>query len=52
MREAIERLGETAVSDANLMPAVMHAVEKWVTVGEISDTLRRAYGAYEENVVC
>jgi methylmalonyl-CoA mutase N-terminal domain/subunit len=35
----------------NLMPAILAAVEAFATVGEISDTLRRAFGEYHESVV-
>jgi methylmalonyl-CoA mutase N-terminal domain/subunit len=51
-REALKRLEDRAASSENLMPAVIAAVENWATVGEISETLRRVYGVYEENVVC
>jgi methylmalonyl-CoA mutase N-terminal domain/subunit len=51
-REALKRLEDCAASPDNLMPAMIHAVENWATVGEISDALRRVYGVYEENVVC
>ena len=33
------------------MPAILTAVEAYATVGEISDTLRRAFGEYQETVV-
>jgi methylmalonyl-CoA mutase, N-terminal domain len=52
VREALKRLEDCAVSTENMMPAVIQAVESWATLGEISDTLRRIYGVYEENVVC
>jgi methylmalonyl-CoA mutase N-terminal domain/subunit len=51
-REVLRRLEDRAVSAHNLMPAVIEAVENGATLGEISDTLRRVFGAYEENVVC
>jgi methylmalonyl-CoA mutase N-terminal domain/subunit len=51
-REALKRLVDRAASSGNLMPAVIDAVENWATLGEISETLRRVYGVYEENVVC
>jgi methylmalonyl-CoA mutase N-terminal domain/subunit len=35
----------------NLMPAILSAVEAYVTVGEISDALRRSFGEYQESVV-
>jgi methylmalonyl-CoA mutase N-terminal domain/subunit len=52
VREVLRRLEDRAVSAHNLMPAVIEAVENRATLGEISDTLRRVFGAYEENVVC
>ncbi|HVP55704.1 MAG TPA: methylmalonyl-CoA mutase family protein, partial [Candidatus Eisenbacteria bacterium] len=36
---------------ANLMPAIIEAVEASATVGEISDAMRRVYGEYKETVV-
>jgi methylmalonyl-CoA mutase N-terminal domain/subunit len=33
------------------MPGILTAVEAFATVGEISDTLRRVFGEYEEAVV-
>ena len=44
----IERRAKTA---ENLMPAILAAVEAYVTVGEISDVLRRSFGEYQESVV-
>ncbi len=52
VRDALQRLEDRAISSDNLMPAVIEAVENWATLGEISDTLRQVFGAYEENVVC
>jgi methylmalonyl-CoA mutase N-terminal domain/subunit len=49
-REALDRLGERAVSGENLMPAVLDAVESQATLGEVSDTLRQAFGTYREQV--
>ncbi|MGA8071972.1 MAG: methylmalonyl-CoA mutase family protein, partial [Candidatus Acidiferrales bacterium] len=40
-----------ARGNENLMPAILTAVEAYATVGEISDTLRRAFGEYHETVV-
>ncbi len=48
-RHALGRLEETARRDMNLTPAVIDAVKAGATLGEISDTLRRVYGAYEPN---
>jgi methylmalonyl-CoA mutase N-terminal domain/subunit len=41
---------QRATHDANLMPAILAAVESHATVGEISDALRRAFGEYQESV--
>jgi len=35
----------------NLLPAILNAVESYLTVGEISDALRRVFGEYHESVV-
>jgi methylmalonyl-CoA mutase N-terminal domain/subunit len=42
---------DAARTGANLMPAIITAVESNATVGEISDTLRRVFGEYKEAVV-
>jgi methylmalonyl-CoA mutase N-terminal domain/subunit len=42
---AVER---TARDGGNVMPAIITAVESMVTLGEISDTLRRVFGEYHE----
>lgn len=48
---AIRAVEEAARTGANLMPHVVHAVENYCTVGEISDALRRVFGEYQETVV-
>jgi methylmalonyl-CoA mutase N-terminal domain/subunit len=50
-RAAIAELERRAATNENLMPAILGAVEAYATVGEISDTLRRAFGEYQESVV-
>ncbi len=47
----INEVERRARSSENLMPAILAAVEARVTVGEISDALRRAFGEYQESVV-
>jgi methylmalonyl-CoA mutase N-terminal domain/subunit len=42
---------ETARTDRNLLPAILDAVKAYATVGEISNTLRRVFGEYQESVV-
>ena len=48
---AIAEIERCARTTENLMPAILHAVESYATVGEISDALRRAFGEYHESVV-
>ena len=45
---ALERIGEAAESDENMMPLLIEAVEAYATVGEICDVLRAAWGEYRE----
>ena len=47
----LAELERRARTNENLLPAILAAVESYATVGEISDTLRRVYGEYEESVV-
>ena len=47
----VREIERRAASGENLMPAILAAVEAYVTVGEISDALRRTFGEYEESVV-
>jgi methylmalonyl-CoA mutase N-terminal domain/subunit len=48
---ALRAVEDAATSGANLMPPIITAVEAYCTVGEISDTLRRVFGEYQETVV-
>jgi methylmalonyl-CoA mutase N-terminal domain/subunit len=48
---AVGGVEEAARSGANLMPRILAAVEANATVGEISDSLRRVFGEYQEAVV-
>ena len=50
-KAALADVERRARSPENLMPAILAAVEAFATVGEISDTLRRVFGEYEESVV-
>ncbi len=51
VQSAMVRLRQYAISDENLLPAILNAVESYATVGEISDTLRQVFGEYQESVV-
>jgi methylmalonyl-CoA mutase, N-terminal domain len=48
---SLQGVGEAARSGDNLMPHIIHAVESYATVGEISDSLRKVFGEYKEAVV-
>ena len=48
---SLKQVEDAARSGANLMPAILNAVEAYATVGEVSDTLRRVFGEYKETVV-
>ncbi len=47
---SLDRIREGARSGANLMPAILDAVESFATVGEIATTLREVFGEYQETV--
>ncbi len=44
---AITALEQSAKDGTNLMPHILHAVENYATLGEVSDALRRVFGEYE-----
>ena len=48
---ALSELSRRAATAETLLPAILSAVENNATVGEISDTLRRVFGEYQESVV-
>ena len=50
-QEALAELGRRASEGGNLLPAILKAVESYATLGEVSDTLRRVFGEYQESVV-
>jgi methylmalonyl-CoA mutase N-terminal domain/subunit len=50
-KAAMAELERRATTTENLLPAILGAAEAYATVGEISDTLRRAFGEYQESVV-
>src|SRR5258706_7864963 len=50
-RTALAELERRAKTTENLLPAILAAVESFASVGEISDTLRRVFGEYQESVV-
>lgn len=48
--EALAALGLAARGEENLLPAILRSVKAYATVGEISDVLRQAFGAYRATV--
>jgi methylmalonyl-CoA mutase N-terminal domain/subunit len=50
-QSALAELARRASTTESLLPAILSAVEAYATVGEISDTLRRTFGEYQESVV-
>jgi methylmalonyl-CoA mutase N-terminal domain/subunit len=44
---ALRKINANAVNGANLMPAVVEAVENYCTLGEIADELRKVFGEYK-----
>jgi methylmalonyl-CoA mutase, N-terminal domain len=50
-RDAMRHVKESAANGDNLVPAVIDAVEKNCTVGEISNQLREVFGEHRETVV-
>jgi methylmalonyl-CoA mutase N-terminal domain/subunit len=45
---AIAVVTDAAASGANLVPAIIRAVEAYATVGEIADAMRSVFGTYQE----
>jgi methylmalonyl-CoA mutase, N-terminal domain len=48
VRSALDRLETVARGSGNLMPHILHAVEAYATIGEISDVFRKTHGEYQE----
>jgi len=48
VRAALEDVRRAAVSDVNLMPPIIAAVQRECTVGEISDVFRDVFGVYRD----
>jgi methylmalonyl-CoA mutase N-terminal domain/subunit len=47
---ALERLHLAAAGTENLMPPILEAVESYCTVGEMSGTLRKVFGEFQEPI--
>lgn len=50
VKSSLEKIENAASSDENLVPLFIDAVNNNVTLGEISDTLRKAFGLYKETI--
>jgi len=48
--KALSAIEEGARGTENLVPRILTAVEAYVTVGEISNRLRKVWGEYRESV--
>ena len=48
--KCLQNIREAAAGTANLLPHILESVENYVTVGEISNALRRVWGEYRENL--
>ncbi|HMK31461.1 MAG TPA: methylmalonyl-CoA mutase family protein [Terriglobales bacterium] len=49
--DSLANIENAARTGDNLLPHIIHAVESYATVGEISDRLRNVFGEYKEAVV-
>ena len=49
-QSSLDRVRDHARSGANLMPAILEAVESYATVGEIAAAMREVFGEYQESV--
>jgi methylmalonyl-CoA mutase N-terminal domain/subunit len=47
-REAIDGVERAARGGDNLVPAVIEAVDRHATLGEIADAMRRVFGEYHD----
>jgi methylmalonyl-CoA mutase N-terminal domain/subunit len=50
VKSRLEHLADAAKSNANLMPIFVDCVENKITLGEISDTMRKVFGLYKESI--
>jgi methylmalonyl-CoA mutase N-terminal domain/subunit len=48
VREALDALKRDAEGKENTMPRILDAVRAYATLGEICDSLRDVFGAYQE----
>jgi methylmalonyl-CoA mutase N-terminal domain/subunit len=51
VKAALEAIVKATRDGANLMPPLIEAAHRYVTLGEICDVLREEFGIYEETPV-
>ena len=51
IQRTLGKIRQAALGQANLMPAIIEAVEAYATVGEMADVLRDAFGEHKETIV-
>ncbi len=49
--QALEKLHYSTEKDENLMPTIIEAVKAYVTLGEITEELKKVYGEYKELII-
>ena len=47
VKNSLNELKETAMTEKNIIPSILNAVENYATLGEISDVLRNVWGEYK-----
>jgi methylmalonyl-CoA mutase N-terminal domain/subunit len=51
VRRHLQHLAEVCAGGGNVMPALIEAVKDYVSLGEISDVYRQAFGLYREPII-
>lgn len=51
VKKSLQTLKSAAKGDANIMPPLIEAVKNYVSIGEISNTMRDVFGEYKEHVI-
>lgn len=51
VKSILSELEKKAKGNSNLMPIILEAVKSYASIGEITNTLRKVFGEYKENIV-
>ena len=51
VKSILSELEKKAEGNSNLMPIILEAVKSYASIGEITNTLRKVFGEYKENIV-